>query len=151
MRCIVETSTWVVALLSALLLATATIALSAEHSHKHKHSGSGKELIEEMRALDAAFREIVSAVAVGDGHRAAVAIEGMHGKMEKTQEALGRGEVRLRKNASRLKEFERMDKEFHEGLASLGRAAHSGDSQKMAALTKKLLDGCVSCHAVFRP
>lgn len=143
------------AALSALLLATAPLgAGSAEHQH-HKTSGGAEPaegaLVEEMRALDGVFREVVSAVALGDAHRVHMALESMHGKMEKTQEALHKGEVKLRKNAAKAAEFEKMDKEFHAGLEKLAKAAHDGRRQEMTAITKKLLDGCVSCHEKFRP
>ena len=108
-------------------------------------------LVEEMKALDAVFREVVSAVALGDGHRVHQALESMHGKMEKTQEALHAGKVVLRKNAAKAAEFEKMDREFHKSLEALGQASHKGDRKGMTMITKKLLDGCVACHEKFRP
>ncbi|MBZ0221110.1 MAG: cytochrome c [Candidatus Methylomirabilis sp.] len=139
---------------AALLFAATGIASAADDRHKH-HSApkpnTANALIEEMRTLDAAFREIVSAAALGDGHRVHQAIETLHGTMEKTQEALHHGKVKLRKNASKVKEFERMDHEFHADLEALAKAAHSSDMQRMGSITKKLLDGCISCHNVFRP
>lgn len=142
------------AVISALFISvTPFTAASADHSqHKAaKSPASSGALVEEMKALDAVFREVVSAVALGDGHRVHQALETMHGKMEKTQEALHAGEVKLRKNASKAAEFEKMDKAFHADLESLATAAHKGDRQKMTAVTKKLLDGCVSCHNQFKP
>lgn len=144
------------ALFLAFLLCGPGIASAADDHHRHDHQAPAKgastnALIDEMRQLDAAFREIVSAVALGDGHRVHEAVHSLHGTMEKTQEALHHGEVKLRKNAARAKEFERMDHEFHADLESLAKAAHSSDIQKMSGLTKKLLDGCVSCHTIFRP
>src|SRR3989304_6566891 len=142
------------AFISALFISiTPFAAISADHS-QHKasvHSAGSGALIEEMKALDAVFREVVSAVALGDGHRVHQALETMHGKMENTQKALHAGEVKLRKNASKVAEFERMGKDFHANLESLATAAHKGDRQNMTAVTKKLLDGCVSCHDRFRP
>jgi cytochrome c556 len=142
------------AVISALFISfTPFIANSADHSH-HKASkspASSGALVEEMKALDAVFREVVSAVALGDGHRVHKALESMHGKMEKTQEALHAGEVKLKRNASKAAEFEKMDKDFHANLEMLAKAAHKGDRQNMTAVTKKLLDGCVACHNQFRP
>ncbi len=143
------------ALLTVFLLFAAPVAAyAADDHHRQDPAPEGNPenaLIEEMRKLDSAFREIVSAVALGDGHRAHLAIETLHGAMEKTQEALHHGEVRLRKNAARAEDFERMDREFHADLEALARAAHHDDIREMSGLTKKLLDGCVSCHTVFRP
>lgn len=142
------------AVISALFVSiTPFIANSADHS-QHKTSSSPAQsgaLVEEMKALDAVFREVISAVALGDGNRVHQTLESMHGKMEKTQEALHSGEVKLRKNASKATEFEKMDKAFHADLESLAIAAHKGDWKNMTAVTKKLLDGCVACHNQFRP
>ncbi|HBG46644.1 MAG TPA: hypothetical protein DDW94_06585 [Deltaproteobacteria bacterium] len=148
MRCVVKRDTWILALVAALILSAATIANSAEHDHGRAGHGESA-LIEEMRALDAAFREIVSGVAVNDRHRVLSAIELLHGTMEKTQEAMLHGAVKLKRNPSGIKEFERLDVAFHNDLASLARSAREG--QKMNAITKKLLDGCVNCHTSFKP
>lgn len=152
MKSAVMKSTWIFALISALVLAAATLAVSAEHRHHAAADHAGQNaLVEEMRKLDAAFREIVSAVALGDGHRVHSAIETLHGAMEKTQDALQHGEVKLRKNAQDVKVFEKMDSDFHKDLESLAAAAHKNDTRRMSELTKKLLDGCVSCHKSFKP
>jgi cytochrome c556 len=125
-----------------------------ETQHQHHHAGkaqdNGNPLIEEMMLLDTAFREIVSAVAVGDGSRVLKALEPMHGAMEKTHEGVHEGAVRIPKNADRVKEFMKMDKQFHEDLESLASASGKNDKKAMLDLTKKLLDGCVSCHQGFR-
>ncbi len=138
------------------LLFICTTPLRAEHKHQApphaaEHSGSGvNPLVDEMRRLDGAFKEIVSGVALGDGEMVHRAIEGMHGAMEKTQEALHAGEVKPPKNAGKLEKFEEMDKEFHSNLERLASAAAKNDGQEMLKLTKKLMDGCVSCHAAYR-
>jgi len=151
MKCIAMKNTWIFALISALVLAAATIAVSAEHRHSPADHKGHNALIEEMRKLDAAFHEIVSGVALNDGHRVHAAIDSLHGTMEKTQDALHRGDVKLRKNAGNIKVFEKMDRDFHKDLESLAGAAHKNDTNRMNELTKKLLDGCVSCHNSFRP
>lgn len=133
------------------LLFICTTPLRAEHKHTAEHSGSGvNPLVDEMRRLDGAFREIVSGVALGDGEKVHRAIEGMHGAMEKTQEALHAGEVKPPKNAGKLEKFEEMDKEFHGNLERLAATAAKNNGQEMLKLTKKLMDGCVSCHAAYR-
>lgn len=140
------------AFITAVIAATPFVSYAADHSQHMASSSAGSgALVEEMKALDAVFREVVSAVALGDNHRVHQALESMHGKMEKTQEALHAGKVSLRKNAAKAAEFEKMDSDFHARLASLGRAAQKGDSKGMTEITKKLLDGCVACHKMFRP
>ncbi len=122
-----------------------------QHSHNKKQIPPDKNpLKEEMIILDGVFREVVSAVSLGDGERAHSALEPMHGTMEKTHEAVHTGSVKIPRNCDRLDEFVQMDKEFHGNLQALARAAHANNQQEMLSLTKKLLDGCVKCHRTFR-
>lgn len=125
------------------------------HSHGPETVGAAKtagpnSLISEMRILDGVFREVVSAVALGDGAAVHKALEAMHGTMEKTHEGVHSGAVRIPKNADRLEEFVKMDKGFHSDLEKLAHAAHMNNSKSMLDLTRKLLDGCVNCHQTFR-
>lgn len=124
-----------------------------EHHHGPtdvRAAANGNPLKEEMRRLDIVFRDIVSGVALGNGLAVHTAVEEMHGSMEKTREALHSGKVKPPRNADKIQEFLKQDKEFHANLEALAKAAHKNDKQKMTALTKKLLDGCVKCHGVFR-
>lgn len=129
---------------------------AVEHKHgtqaqpQHKHEHGGNPLIEEMAALDAVFRDVVSGVAVSDGHRVHMALEKMHGTMEKTHEGVKHGSVTLKKNANRMSEFVEQDKQFHGKLEDLAKAAHKNDGSAMLSLTKDLLDRCVKCHRDFR-
>lgn len=107
-------------------------------------------LIEEMIMLDGVFRDVVSAVALGDGERTRKALESMHGAMEKTHEGVHAGTVILPKNNERMKEFVSLDKRFHEKLEALAGASRRNDQKEMLALTKQLLDRCVGCHQMFR-
>ncbi|MBI5642304.1 MAG: cytochrome c [Deltaproteobacteria bacterium] len=130
-------------------------ANGADHHHTAQSrasetSNGGNPLIEEMRILDGAFREIVSGVALGDNHRVHTAIESLHGSMEKTEEALHSGTVKPPKNSDKLGKFEKLDKEFHGNLESLAAAALKNDQRGMTMVTKKLLDGCVNCHKMFK-
>lgn len=125
-----------------------------EHKHsvkaQHGHEQAGNPLIEEMVALDAVFRDVVSGVAMSDGHRVHGALEKMHGTMEKTHEGVKHGTVTLKKNANRMSEFVEQDKQFHGKLEDLAKAAHKNDGTAMLSLTKDLLDRCVKCHRDFR-
>lgn len=146
------------ALASAALLSFSVLpfaAMAGEHPRRHASSphdasAGANPLKEEMRTLNEVFKEIVSGVALADGDAVHTAIESMHGTMEKTRESLHTGEVRTPKNPERMKDFEKMDKDFHDGLESLAMAARDNDQQRMLLVTKKLLDGCVSCHGTFR-
>jgi cytochrome c556 len=107
-------------------------------------------LIEEMLTLDSAFRDIVSAVALGDTEKVRKALASLHGAMEKTHEGIHEGIVTLPKNSARNSEFVERDRRFHEMLESLDRAAGRDHKPEMLRITKLLLDGCVQCHARFR-
>jgi hypothetical protein len=140
------------------IAASVVISLAAfsgnDHNEKHhagEHEHGGNPLIEEMVALDAVFRDVVSAVAVSDGHRVHAAIEKMHGTIEMTQVGVKHGTVTLKKNANRMNEFVEQDIKFHGKLEDLARAAHKNDGSAMLSLTKELLDRCVKCHRDFRP
>lgn len=107
-------------------------------------------LIEEMRSLDNSFREIVSAVANAEGERVIRSIESLHGLREKTHQAIKSGIIRLPRNQHRLKEFLKLDMKFHTELDLLLKAARKNNQRRMLIMTKKLLDGCVNCHRVFK-
>lgn len=114
------------------------------------HQPGADPLIEEMMTLDSAYRDVVSAVALGDSAGVHKALEAMHGTMEKTHEGVHAGTVTIPRNADRIKDFMIMDKEFHEKLESLDRAALRNNQREMLRTTKLLLDRCVQCHLIFR-
>lgn len=146
-------------LCAALFIMSALTAVAGdehqgkEHDHQHGSPAKGRSanpLIEEMQVLDGVYREVVSAVSLGDGERVEHALHSMHGTMEKTHEGVHHGTVKLTKNADKLETFVKMDKEFHGKLEKLAAAAKKNDQQGMLALSKGLLDDCVKCHGMFR-
>jgi hypothetical protein len=141
--------------IAGMILATALFLLgypspASSAQADHPRQKGLNPLIEEMMILDRVFRDVVSAVALGDNNGVHKALESMHGTMEKTHEGVHGGSVVIPKNATRVKEFVQMDREFHEKLESLAGAAHRNDQKNMLVLTKQLLDGCVRCHEMFR-
>jgi cytochrome c556 len=132
-----------------------TPVLSAEEYPGHENAKQGADaganpLIEEMVKLDAVFREVVSGVALDDADRVRKAVESMHGSMEKTHQGVHRGTVKITKNADRIEDFVKLDRQFHADLEKLEAAAGKNDRTAMMRLTKKLLDQCVTCHRGFR-
>jgi cytochrome c556 len=126
-------------------------ALDEHHDHfqDSMQASTTSPLVEEMKTLDNAFRDIVSAVALSDTAKVHASLQSMHGAMEKTHEGMHTGTVVLPKNASRSKEFMERDKIFHEKLDALDRAARRDNRREMLRITKQLLDGCVQCHQTF--
>ncbi len=139
-------------LLVCMLWAQPALAGDGQSGHHRgmRAVGGPSPLIEEMLKLDEAFREIVSAVALDDSDRVRNAVESMHGSMEKTHEAMHHGSVTIPKNADRIEDFVRQDKEFHARLENLSDAAARNDRDAMRRITKDLLDRCVTCHRDFR-
>ncbi|MBI5970949.1 MAG: cytochrome c [Deltaproteobacteria bacterium] len=131
--------------LAAFAVAFVTLAAMPAAAH-----AADNPLFAEMLFIDKAFRDIVSAVALGDTDTVVKAVESLHGAAEKTKAAIAEGGVKLRKNADRMKEFERLDKEFHKNLGILSEAASKKNRPKMLATAKRLLDGCIQCHQTFR-
>jgi len=107
-------------------------------------------LREEMRTLDAVFREIVSNVALGNSAGVVETLDHMHGKKEQTEEALQAKKIILPKNPDKVVLFKKLDGEFHGELRMLERAAMKNEQEKMLAITHRLLTRCVECHATFR-
>lgn len=140
-------------IVSVVVMPRLLTAGQGEHQHaqqEQRHQQGKNPLLEEMALLDNAFREIVSAVSLGEGERVHNALETLHGTMEKTHAGVHSGAVRIPKNADRTAEFVNMDTEFHGDLEALAQSAQTGNQKDMLSLTKKLLDGCVNCHQTFR-
>ncbi len=139
-----------VLLLLAGLPAYPETALGADARRSPAPSSASNPLIEEMLTLDNMFRDIISAVALGDAGKVRTAVASMHGTEEKTREGIHAGAVVLPRNSARISEFVERDRKFHEMLEALERAAGRNHQQEMLRISKLLLDGCVQCHRVFR-
>lgn len=109
-------------------------------------------LLVEMMLVNKAYRDIVSAVAIEDSAAIVKAIEGLESSQaaKATAAALKAGQLKTPKNPDKMKEFKRMDDEFHGNLKALHEAAKADKQPKIRTITKKLLDGCVKCHEQFR-
>ncbi|MFQ5735662.1 MAG: hypothetical protein ACE5GY_02240 [Thermodesulfobacteriota bacterium] len=138
--------------MAALALPLAAMDSMAGHETVGLENGGPAQaaLIEEMRTLDAVFREIVSSVALGDADGVAKAIDRMHGKKERTEQALDSGKIRLPKHPEKTALFRKLDGEFHAGLKMLENAALRGDRKAMVGVTQRLIARCAGCHATFR-
>ncbi|MBI5827409.1 MAG: cytochrome c [Deltaproteobacteria bacterium] len=141
---------FLIASLASLIIGVPALAGLGRAEAAEKDMPVQSPLKDEMQTLNAVFQKVVTAVSLGDGEAVTRALEAMHGKEERTAEALHSGAVRPPKNADKLDEFERLDRKFHKELDLLASAARKNDRQKMLTLTKRLLDGCVECHSAFR-
>ena len=132
-----------------LFLLSYPLPASSGHDD-HLQKKGANPLLEEMTTLDKVFRDVVSAVALRDNEKVQKALEPMHGTMEKSHEGVHAGSVIIPKNAQRVEDFEKMDRQFHEKLESLAGAARRNNQREVLRITKQLLDGCVRCHETFR-
>ncbi len=136
---------WLFARLFIFLLVV--IALVGQHMAK----GEMNPVIEEMAALDLAFKTIIGAVILGDMEVIHPALSKVREAREGLEGAVKTGyQISLPKNQNRLGEFFRLDSQFHIDLAELSAAAETGQKKVIRNLTHKLLDECVGCHERFR-
>lgn len=135
-----------VAIAASLLLTTGAFAPALPGQAQRS---AGNPLLDEMTVLDNAIREIVSAVATGDGARVSKALEPVYEARKKTLEAIRSGSLKLPKNGDRVEDFIRRDDSYHAQLSALDRAGQRDDREAMLMITKQLMEGCVSCHRTF--
>lgn len=104
----------------------------------------------EMLLLEAATRDMVTAVANDQLAAIPPLLHGVHGAKDLTAKAIAAGEWKPPKNADDVAGFVAMDEAFHGELVKLLKAAQADD---LPAATKQLgvvLDGCTSCHEQYR-
>ncbi len=58
--------------------------------------------------------------------------------------------ITLPKNQKQIREFVKLDDQFHKDLEALAKAAETGQKKVVKNLTPKLLDACVVRHERFR-
>lgn len=133
--------------ITCMILALAALSFTAL---AYAAPPSANAVQDEMRSLDAAFKNLVGSVALGDPGPIEGYFVDLRGKREKTEEALAKGTVRLPKNPGKMKLFAEMDEKFHAGLEKLIEASKKGDMKNVREQTHRLLDSCVVCHDKFR-
>ena len=107
-------------------------------------------LVVEMKALDTAFRDIISAVALGNGKKVQQIVAATRGAEARIQQAPRDGTMKLPKNAGRVKDFLDRNHNFFDKLDALERAARHNNQREMQRITTLLLNACVQCHQTFK-
>jgi len=135
--------------LCAGVLGTTFIASLAWSQTK---SGAETRVIrEEMAALDQAFKTIIDALVLGDMERIKPAVTGISEARERVEGAIKAGQrILLPKNQSQVREFFKLDEQFHTDLEELSKAAETGQKKVVKNYAHKLLDACVVCHEKYR-
>ena len=108
-------------------------------------------IVEEMAALDQAFKTIIDAVVLGDMQRITPALMGVTEARERVEKAVKAGQrILLPKNQGQFREFLKLDEQFHVELEELSKAAETGQKKVVKNYAHKLLDACVVCHEKYR-
>jgi hypothetical protein len=108
-------------------------------------------ILEEMAALDQAFKTIIDAVVLGDMQRITPALMGVTEARERVEKAVKAGQrILLPKNQSRFREFLKLDEQFHAELEELSKAAETGQKKVVKNYAHKLLDACIVCHEKYK-
>ncbi|MEO8900569.1 MAG: cytochrome c [Polyangiaceae bacterium] len=104
----------------------------------------------EMRLLQEALRNSVTAIAMGTLETVPESLHSVHRARELTERAVESGAYKLPKNGDRLAEFEELDGSFHVELEKLASAAQSKNSQATATQLGVVLSKCDGCHSQYR-
>ena len=90
--------------------------------------------------------------AVGDGDVSHIghALHALHGAKESTESAVKDGSYVLPRNSDQLAAFLAMDDAFHDLLEAMVAASQANDVPAMALALGETMNGCHSCHALFR-
>ena len=104
----------------------------------------------EMRLLDSAFKNLIDSLIFNNPKSIEEPFEEVRKAKENTEAALEKGLIKLPKNNNKIKEFIKMDEEFHHNMEGLIEASRKGDMKKVQDITHRLLNDCVQCHNRFR-
>jgi len=108
-------------------------------------------ILEEMAALDRAFKTVIDALVLGDMQRIPPALKEVAEAREKVEQAIKTGQkILLPKNQSQLREFLRLDEQFHVDLEELNKSAQTDQKKAVRNYAHKILDACVVCHEKYR-
>src|SRR5581483_2352510 len=110
----------------------------------------GNAVQNEMRALNDAMRDSVTAIAWDDYAAIPKSLHHVHEARAATEHALESGAYVFRRNADRREEFVRLDEAFHHELEKLEEAASAKDPKATPAQLGVVLGQCHGCHETFR-
>ena len=105
----------------------------------------------EMRLLNEATRDWVTAIAQNSLAAIPAGISRVHAARQVTDDALQRGEYSPPKGGAAARAaFIEQDEAFHGELVTLLRAAQANDLEAATRQLGVVLQGCTSCHTKFR-
>lgn len=133
-----------------ILIAAVFAAWSSSATAQDTKTTADNPIKAEMRLLNNAFNNLINSLILNNPKAVEEPFHEVHRAKANTEKALERGDVRLPKNNDKIKQFIKMDKEFHENMEILIEASQKGNTEKMQEITHKLLNGCIGCHNKFR-
>ena len=133
-----------------ILIAVVFAAWSSSATAQDTKTTADNPIKAEMRLLNDAFHNLINSIILNNPQGVEEPFHEVHRAKANKEKALERGDVRLPKNNDKIKQFIKMDKEFHENMEILIEASQKGDTKKMQEITHKLLNGCIGCHNKFR-
>jgi cytochrome c556 len=131
------------------LAAVAVLALSAALAASAEDKPANPVQIE-MRLLEKALQDSVSAVAAGDVRGLPKKLHAVHTAAGDTGKALKDGSYKPPQGADRIEAFIALDEEFHREMIKMVKAAKKNDVPTTAAQLGVLMARCHGCHAQFR-
>lgn len=150
---------------SSILLAAVALATSeckpgndappqAEHIHQAQAEirapASGNPVQNEMRILQEATRDWVTAIANNTLDIIPASIGKVHQARTLTEKAVAAGEYKPPKHGDAMADFAKQDDAFHAELVKLLQTAHAKDLPGTTNQLGVVLHGCTSCHLRFR-
>ena len=106
-------------------------------------------LIQEMRAIDAASRQIHAAIVQGDHQTVARQAQAIHDSFIMEQQMTPDDEAALL--AAVPKAFLASDEALHELSAKLAEAGRARDTTRQMQIFSEMTKGCVDCHSAYAP
>jgi hypothetical protein len=101
----------------------------------------------EMRAVEDASREILSALIAGNDARVAELAQNIHDSFILKQEMTPKDKQALM--AAVPDDFLAQDRAFHQLSAGLAQAARDGDRDSQLAEFGRMIEACTACHARY--
>lgn len=133
------------------VIAFAVLSSLAAYAEEQQKSPEAESPVKtEMRLLNAAFINLIDSLVLNNPQAIEEPFHEVHKAKANTEEALKKGELRLPKNGDKIKQFVRMDEQFHRKTEAMLAAARKGNMRMVQNMTHKLLNGCVQCHRMFR-
>ncbi len=107
-------------------------------------------IVQEMAALDAAFKKTIDAVIFNKPQNIVTAYDEAKKIRLEANAALKEGKITLSKNQNLSKRFFVLDRRFQKETSLMIRAAQKNNMTLFKMQTYKIMDICSQCHKIFK-